>query len=398
MPKRKTAENTQNVNPRISDTDDIRKSRTKVSKSRTELNGDQRRLRARPMLSVLQQDARRLALRSASVDLILTSPAYWRKRDYGIEGQIGQEKTSADFVREFAKVLREFKRVLKPSGSLFLNVGDTYDERSLADIPSRLARVAKKSGWILRNRIVWIKANKMPDPAQNRLANRHEFIFHLTLTHDYFYDLPAYAERFDTNGANPGDVWQLASARNNSAHLAPFPPELVERILTLACPTRVCRKCGKPFRREWRRTAMLNPNRPQARRAMHLAAEHQLTAEHIAAVQAVGISDAGKAVEFQTGAGRNAAEVLRLAKEAKQILGGYFREFTFARREVGEWTGACGHNLKNYRPGIVLDPFAGTGTTLRVAQREGFSAVGGDLKIYPDLRALLDVSDSPHVS
>jgi DNA modification methylase len=341
-----------------------------------------------PFLAVLRQDARHLALKSKSVNLILTSPAYWRKRDYKIDGQIGQEKTSEDFVREFGKVLREFKRVLKPSGSMFLNVGDTFEERDLADIPNRLVTDAKKGGWILRNRIVWVKPSGMPDSAQNRLASRHEFIFHFVLSHNYFYDLAGYAENFG-NGANPGDVWQIAPSRNNSEHLAPFPSELVERVLTLACPSRVCRKCGEPFRREWRRTAKLNPNRPQAVRAMEIAKEHNLSEKHIAAIQAVGISDAGKAIEFQTGAGRNSAEVQELAKEAKQILGGYFREFTFAQREAGEWMSNCGHKPENYRPGIVLDPFVGTGTTLRVAAQMGFSAIGGDLKIYDDLLSLL---------
>ena len=338
----------------------------------------------KPFFAVLQQDARQIALKRKSVDLILTSPAYWRKRDYKIAEQIGQEATSEDFVQAFGIVLREFKRVLKPIGSLFLNVGDTYDNRNLADIPCRLANLAKKSGWIFRNRIIWVKSTGIPDSAKNRLANRHEFIFHFALSQNYYYDLPAYAERFG-NGANPGDVWQIAPTRNTGEHLAPFPTELVERVLTLACPPRVCRKCEKPFRREWRRTAELDPTRPQARRAMEIAAASGLTDKHIAAIQAIGISDAGKAVEFQTGAGRNSVEVRRLAEEAKKILGGYFREFTFAHRKAGDWHCDCDCAV-GWRPGIVLDPFAGSGTTLRVAARLGFSAIGGDLRIYDDLR------------
>lgn len=346
----------------------------------------------KPFLAVLRQDARALAIKSKSIDLVLTSPAYWRKRDYKVEGQIGQEKTAKDFVKEFSKVLREFRRVLKPTGSLFLNVGDTYDNRNLADVPHILAASAKKCGFILRNRIVWIKSNGIPDPTNNRLVNRHEFIFHLVLTHDYYYDLPAFAARFG-NGANPGDVWQIAPTRNNSNHLAPFPTELVERVLTLAAPPKVCEKCGKPFSCKWRRTAKLNPNRPQAIRAMQLAKEKGLTEKHIAAIQATGISDAGKALHFQTGAGRNSKEVLVLAKEAKEALGGYFREFTFAQREPGKWLKNCICNAQA-RPGIVFDGFVGSGTTLKIAHKEGFSAIGGDLKIYDDIYSLLksDVS------
>lgn len=346
----------------------------------------------KPFLAVLHQDARKLAIKANSIDLILTSPAYWRKRDYKIEGQLGQENTSENFVREFVMVLREFKRVLKPTGSLFLNVGDTYDNRSLADIPSRLAIAAKKIGFILRNRIIWVKANGIPDPSSNRLANRHEFVFHLVKTHEYYYDLVAYAERFG-NGTNPGDVWHISPTRNNSNHLAPFPTELVERVLTLAAPPRVCGKCGKPFRREWRRTAKLNPNRPQARRAMQIAIENGLTEKHFAAIQATGISDAGKALHFQTGAGRNSTQVQELAKEAKEILGGYFREFTFARREAGDWEKGCDCKA-SARPGIVFDGFVGSGTTLRITLKEGFSAIGGDLKIYDELRAFMETNVS----
>ena len=340
-----------------------------------------------PFLAVLRQDARKLALKSRSIDLILTSPAYWRKRDYQVEGQIGQEKTAKDFVKEFSKVLREFRRVMKPTGNLFLNVGDTYDNRNLADIPLILATTAKKLGFILRNRIIWIKTTGMPEPSNNRLANRHEFIFHLVLTHDYYYDLPAFAARFG-NGANPGDVWQIAPSPNKSGHLAPFPAKLVERVLTLAAPPLVCAKCGTPFRCKWRRTAKLNPNRPQAVRAAQLAKEKGLTEEHIAAIQATGISDAGKALHFQTGAGRNSKEVQVLAKEAKEALGGYFREFTFAQREPGEWMQQCNCRAAA-RPGIVFDSFVGSGTTLRIARKEGFSAIGGDLKIYEDIHPLL---------
>jgi len=109
---------------------------------------------------------------------------------------------------------------------------------------------------------------------------------------------------------------------------------------------------------------------------MELAKEHGLTAAHIAAIQATGISDAGKALRVQTGTGKNAATVRRLADEAKKVLGGYFREFTFARKRTSGWT-SCECDGP-YRPGVVLDPFKGTGTTLRVASKLARSAIGVD--------------------
>ena len=159
--------------------------------------------------------------------------------------------------------------------------------------------------------------------------------------------------------------------------MAPYPTELVDRLLTLACPFEVCTCCGRPRERIVRRTAQLDPSRPQAKRAMELAAEKGLTPEHIAAIQATGISDAGKAMRVQTGTGRNSSAVKTLAAEAKAALGGYFREFTFAKRETVGWTD-CGCDAP-FRPGCVLDPFMGTGTTLRAARDIGRSAIGVDL-------------------
>lgn len=234
----------------------------------------------------------------------------------------------------------------------------------------------------------------MPEPARNRLANRHEYILHLVAGHDYYYDMFGYAARFG-NGANPGDIWNVALTRGKGTHLAPFPEEIVERTIRLACPGRVCAHCGEPSRRVVRRTARLDPNRPQARRAMELAEERGLTPDHIAAIQATGISDAGKAQLYQNGTGRNSAEVQRLSAEAKEALGGYFREFTFAQRETAGWT-ACecaeGDEVdeQEFSPGVVLDPFAGSGTTLRVAQRLGRSAIGVDLVMPEELEQPLD--------
>ena len=116
---------------------------------------------------------------------------------------------------------------------------------------------------------------------------------------------------------------------------------------------------------------------------MELAKEAQLTDAHIAAIQATGVSDAGKALKFQDGTGRNSKEVQALAAEAKAVLGGYFREFTFAKRITTGWTD-CGHGSPTR--GIVLDPFMGTGTTLHVATTLDRNAIGVDL--VPHLPAI----------
>jgi DNA modification methylase len=332
---------------------------------------------APPSIDYIEGDARDLHdLPDNSVDLIVTSPPYWRKRDYGVENQIGQESTPQGYAEALLECLREWRRVLRPTGSVFLNIGDTFHKRSLAGIPGRVEAAAVDDDWIVRNRIIWAKTVGMPEPAQNRLAGRHEYITHLVARNDYYYDLFGYSSAFG-NGANPGDVWSINPERNMGRHLAPFPAEIVSRAILLACPKSVCSACGRPRERIVERTMELDPSRPQARRAMEIAEEAGLTPEHIAAVQATGISDAGKALKVQSGTGRNATQVKRLAAEAKKVLGGYFREFTFAKRTTTGWT-SCECDAPQI-PGVVLDPFAGTGTTLRVARQLGRSTFGVDL-------------------
>jgi DNA modification methylase len=329
-----------------------------------------------PTLSFTAGDARATGLPDDSVDLIVTSPPYWSKRDYGHSDQIGLEPTPGAYVNAILECLQEWKRVLRPHGSVFLNVGDTYHNKSLLGIPGRIEWDAvNEGGWLVRNRIIWAKESGMPDPVKNRLANRHEYMIHLAYKPDYYYDLVGYSQSIG-NGANPGDVWTINPERNMGQHLAPYPRELVRRAIMLAGPPQICSTCWVPRRRVVERTAELDPSRPQARRAMELAKEKGLTAEHIRAIQAFGVSDVGKATKFQNGTGRNSAEVQRLAAEAKIALGGYFREFTFANKRTVGWTD-CGHGTPSR--GVVLDPFAGTGTTLKTAIEEGRDAVGVDL-------------------
>lgn len=330
-----------------------------------------------PTIRRIIADAREIPLADSSVDLIVTSPPYWLKRDYGFTRQIGQESSAQEYVESLLACMKEWRRLLPDWGSVFLNIGDTYHNGSLAATPSRFEIAVLADGWTLRNRIIWAKNAGMPDPAKDRLTNRHEYIFHLTpKRRGYYYDRFGYAEKYG-NGTESSDVWRIGLSRNVGGHLAPFPEELVDRALTLACPQYVCSACGVPMQRLVRRTTQLNPERPQARRAMELAKEAGLRKEHITAIQATGISDAGKAMQTQNGTGRNSERTRTLAAEAKEVLGGYFREFTFAKKESVGWT-SCSCE-REYRPGIVLDPFVGTGTTLRAAVACGRSAVGVDL-------------------
>lgn len=325
--------------------------------------------------TIVTGDARETGLPDDSVDLVVTSPPYWQKRDYGHQDQIGQELTPQGYVAALMDCFEEWRRVMRQTGSIFLNVGDTYYKKSLVGIPGRIEAAAADNGWLIRNRIIWTKGGGMPDPARNRLANRHEYVIHLAPKSGYYYDLHEYSDTHG-NGANPGDVWQINPERNMSAHLAPYPQELVRRAVMLGSPHQVCLTCGKPRTRILERTRILDPNRPQARRAMELADEAGLSDDHIRAIQATGVSDVGKATKFQNGTGRNSKSVQTLAAEAKNVLGGYFREFTFAKKITTGWTD-CGHGTPSR--GVVLDPFVGTGTTLNAAVDLGRDAIGVDL-------------------
>jgi DNA modification methylase len=346
---------------------------------------------------IRQGDARNLSfLPDASIDLIVTSPPYWLRRDYGHPEQLGQESTPAAYIEALIGILNAWVRVLRPHASVFLNLGDSYQKGFLVGIPAQFELAARKAGWQVVNHIVWAKSVGRPEPVAYRLASRHESVFHLTRARaasEVYFDLYALA-RDRGKAANPGDVWsgtdgdvvpddlwELHPTRSKSAHLAPFPPELARRAILLACPERICTMCSTPHTRRLEPTADLDPERPQARRAMELFQQSGLTNEHLAAIRAVGISDAGKGKQIQKGSGRNGVRVQQLADQAKAALGGYFREFTFGPKRVAGWH-TCACNAPT-TPGTVLDPFMGSGTTLCVAEELGRHTIGVDL-VLPD--------------
>lgn len=338
---------------------------------------------------LLQGDARDLVqILDKSIDIIVTSPPYWKRRDYGHPRQLGQEETPTNYIHALVHIVDNWRRVLRPHGSVILNLGDTYKDGFLVGIPALFEVEIRKLGWNVVNHIIWTKNIGMPEPTSYRLASRHEPVFHLTPStkaKKIYVDLFALSQDLGKS-ANPGDawesncpedVWPLFPTRSRSNHLAPFPPELARRAILLACPERICIQCGVPLRRQFAPNADLDPSRPQAVRALELFKAAGLTDEHLVAIRAVGISDAGKGKLLQSETGQNSPQVMKLAEEAKSVLGGYFREFTFApKRQIGWESCKCGVATQ---PGTVLDPFMGSGTTLRVAQELGRNAIGVDL-------------------
>lgn len=169
--------------------------------------------------------ARLRGMPSDSVDCVVTSPPYWGLRDYGVEGQIGLEPTLAEHLAVMVEVFEEVRRVLKPSGTCWVNYGDCYatspngrsaadtkaagtDDRTFRDkpfstiggvlkpkdlcmVPNRLAIALQEAGWWVRSEIIWAKPNPMPESVTDRPATSHEKIFLLSKAPRYHYDAAA---------------------------------------------------------------------------------------------------------------------------------------------------------------------------------------------------------------
>ncbi|MCW5572484.1 MAG: site-specific DNA-methyltransferase [Steroidobacteraceae bacterium] len=126
-----------------------------------------------------------------SIDCAMTSPPYWGKREYA-NGGIGLEDDYRQFVRDLAVVCLELKRVLKPEGSFWLNIGDTYQDKGLVGVPWRIAlELTDVQGWTLRNSVIWNKVKSGMDNTKDRLGNVHEHIFHFVKQSKYYYDADA---------------------------------------------------------------------------------------------------------------------------------------------------------------------------------------------------------------
>lgn len=127
-----------------------------------------------------------------SIDFCMTSPPYWGKREYD-NGGIGLEPKWASFVDNLTKVSAEIMRVLKPTGSYWLNLGDSYEGKQLLGIPWRVAfRLTDELGFTMRNSVVWNKVKGAPDNTRDRLRTLHESVFHFVKSpKGYFYDADA---------------------------------------------------------------------------------------------------------------------------------------------------------------------------------------------------------------
>jgi len=340
-----------------------------------------------------------------SVHCCVTSPPYWGLRDYGQEGQIGLESTPEAYVAKMVEVFAEVRRVLRPDGTLWLNLGDSYANnkgsdlpgtnalvgstkkgvqravkrvpavwglkpKDLVGIPWRVAFALQSDGWYLRQDIIWHKPSPMPESVRDRCTKAHEYVFLLSKSERYFFDAVAISEeaakgsagsRFDvgktaehqllrsssksrheTGSRNRRSVWTVSTKPYAGAHFATMPWDLAETcILAGTSAEGCCSSCGSPLVRQTARTK-LKRERPNAY------------------VKRTG----------EEGTGNSCAN--DVAGVAVETIG---------------WRPTCGCNAQ-VAPAVVLDPFAGSGTTLGVAVAHGRSAVGCELN--PDYVGLID--------
>jgi site-specific DNA-methyltransferase (adenine-specific) len=201
------------------------------------------------------------------VDCIVTSPPFYGQRDYGVAGQIGLEGTPYEFIAKLVDVFCSARDVLKTTGSLWMNLGDTYwngrgehkgkdhkqqarrfglrpqdrrgdgrlcKNKQLLLIPHRFAIAMQDREWIVRNDNVWVKPNPIPDQVADRCSMSHEYVFHFVTQRFYYFNRPAVGRK-TAHGTYmpPLDTWEVPLSKGRTSHKATFSEELI-RIPILA--------------------------------------------------------------------------------------------------------------------------------------------------------------------
>lgn len=231
--------------------------------------------------SIIEGDARGCLTQIAteSIHCIVTSPPYYQQRDYSTPLQIGNEETPVAYIDRLVEVFSECLRVLRQDGTLWLNLGDKYTNGELLGMPWRVAFALKDMGWILRSDIIWHKPNAVPSSVKNRPTTDHEYLFLLTKSQDYYYDIDTIREphvtfssksrmkggrnhfgkvngtpekgknagnsnlhdgrwdqAFHPKGRNRRTVWEIPLSKFRDTHFAVFPEKLVELCILAGCP------------------------------------------------------------------------------------------------------------------------------------------------------------------
>lgn len=323
-----------------------------------------------------------------SIDCIVTSPPYWALRDYNSSKQIGLEDNPQDYINKIVEIMKECKRVLKPNGTIWLNLGDSYYSKTGNEntssflknhrlpknirgkfksnwlqhkqrllIPFRIAiKCQDELGLILRNNITWVKqwsnfkdknsaGSSLPCSIQDRLNTNSETIFFFVKNPKYFFDLdsvkiPCRTLELKGKDKNPGDCIVFPLEPSKEKHFAMFPPTLPEFCIKAGCPELICKKCGKP---QLIRKSGGNSNAFNIR-----------------------IRDVQK------------GRIKSIDRKASKKETENYNEKNYISKEKQKIILDC--NCKaGFESGIVLDPFMGSGTTALVARKFGRNFIGFDV-------------------
>ena len=368
---------------------------------------------------ILQGDAiEQLNLLPAeSVHTCVTSPPYWGLRNYGVEGQLGLEKTPEEYIAKMVQVFAGVKRVLRDDGTLFLNIGDSYwggkgqssqawstantdrgviqgpqhqicgkgetrpsdgkhptiKPKDLVGIPWMLAFALRADGWYLRSDIIWSKPNPMPESVTDRPTKSHEYLFLLAKSADYFFDQEAVKEPATHAG-------KVVKTKGNDGMDAGYD--------------------GNRTRDGFRRGVTVGSHRNL--RSVWTIATQPYKGSHFATFPEklvepcikAGTSEKGvcgscgapwermvKASRtFQSGSGRSGRDPT--GKNGGGLQGGGetrdVRRGPVVSNETLGWKPTCSCNSEVV-PATVLDPFCGSGTTGAVSLRHGRNFIGIEL-------------------
>ncbi len=216
-------------------------------------------------------------LPDAFFQAIVTSPPYFGHRNYSHSdnpNEIGQESEPSQYIDHLVCIFRDLRRKLKTDGLLWLNLGDTYRQKSLLGIPWRVALALQDDGWILRSDIIWYKPNAVPSSVTDRPTTDHEYLFMFAASTKYYYDADAIREphvtfteksrmrggrnhfgkvggtpeagknagnsnlhdsrwdqAFNPKGRNKRTVWEIPLSKFRGTHFAVYPERLVETCL-----------------------------------------------------------------------------------------------------------------------------------------------------------------------
>ena len=290
-------------------------------------------------------------LKNNSIKCVITSPPYYKARNYGNTDQIGLEETPEKYVESLVNVFEGLKTKITSDGNLFVNLGDKYDKnKSLMLIPTLFAIKMIENGWILRNKIIWYKPNHQPSPVKDRLTNTYEEIFHFTKQRKYYYDLDSIRIPIKLDEKDGEKVLERFKGKIEQSELTEDQKSLAtEELIRLHKDNRINKDA---------RLKISGSHKPLFGGDTNLSG------------RAKELETKGFYFHCNNPKGKNLGDLLSVnIKSHKGIHEAIFpEELVIPLIKVGSGEGD-----------IVLDPFAGTGTTCRVAEELGRVGIGVEL-------------------